>query len=73
MVSPKLQETIQPMFPTAEFLPTFLLLLVLEYQKNIHSQLRTMSGFDRVTYKTIVPNHVGMWVLRRSGSANAWA
>eukprot|EP00429_Kryptoperidinium_foliaceum_P086110 CAMPEP_0176191890 /NCGR_PEP_ID=MMETSP0121_2-20121125/4690_1 /TAXON_ID=160619 /ORGANISM="Kryptoperidinium foliaceum, Strain CCMP 1326" /LENGTH=310 /DNA_ID=CAMNT_0017530563 /DNA_START=203 /DNA_END=1132 /DNA_ORIENTATION=- len=34
---------------------------VLEYQKNIHKQLRSFHGFARVTYKTIVPNHVGMW------------
>jgi len=38
---------------------------VLEYQKNIHKQLRTFRGFGKVTYKTLVPNHVGMWVLER--------
>lgn len=38
---------------------------VLEYQKNINRQIRTLSGFAKVTYKTIVPN-VGMWVLQRS-------
>jgi len=38
---------------------------VLEYQKNIHSQIRSMRGFDRVSYTTVVPNHVGMWILRR--------
>jgi hypothetical protein len=39
---------------------------VLEYQKNIHNQLSSFRGFAKVTYKTIVPHHVGMWVLRRS-------
>lgn len=38
---------------------------VLEYQKNIHRQLRTFRGFAEVTYKTVVPNHVGMWVMKR--------
>jgi ubiquinone/menaquinone biosynthesis C-methylase UbiE len=41
---------------------------VLEYQKNIHSQIRAFRGFDRVTYKNIVPSHVGMWLCRKSGS-----
>mmetsp|Transcript_25277 Transcript_25277/g.72786 ORF Transcript_25277/g.72786 Transcript_25277/m.72786 type:complete len:325 (-) Transcript_25277:300-1274(-) len=38
---------------------------VLEYQKNIHQQLKNFKGFARVTYKTIIPNHVGMWVMKR--------
>lgn len=38
---------------------------VLEYQKNIHRQLRTFRGFAEVTYKTVVPKHVGMWVMKR--------
>jgi ubiquinone/menaquinone biosynthesis C-methylase UbiE len=39
---------------------------VLEYQKNIHKQLRNMRGFTKVQYETIVPKHVGMWILKRS-------
>ncbi|KAG7347769.1 methyltransferase type 11 domain containing protein [Nitzschia inconspicua] len=39
---------------------------VLEYQKNIHRQLRSMKGFSKVQYETIVPKHVGMWTLKRS-------
>jgi ubiquinone/menaquinone biosynthesis C-methylase UbiE len=39
---------------------------VLEYQKNIHKQLRSMRGFSKVRYETIVPKHVGMWILKRS-------
>jgi ubiquinone/menaquinone biosynthesis C-methylase UbiE len=39
---------------------------VLEYQKNIHRQLRSMRGFSKVRYETIVPKHVGMWILKRS-------
>lgn len=39
---------------------------VLEYQKNIHQQLKSMRGFSKVKYHDIVPNHVGMWILKRS-------
>lgn len=39
---------------------------VLEYQKNINNQLRSMRGFSNVRYETIVPKHVGMWILKRS-------
>jgi ubiquinone/menaquinone biosynthesis C-methylase UbiE len=39
---------------------------VLEYQKNIHRQLRSMKGFSKFRYETIVPKHVGMWTLKRS-------
>lgn len=39
---------------------------VLEYQKNIHDQLRYQQGFMRSQYKTLVPGHVGMWILRRA-------
>jgi ubiquinone/menaquinone biosynthesis C-methylase UbiE len=39
---------------------------VLEYQKNIHRQLKSMRGFSKVKYQDIVPNHVGMWILKRS-------
>ncbi|CAB9512982.1 Demethylmenaquinone methyltransferase [Seminavis robusta] len=37
---------------------------VIEYQKNIHSQLGNQKGFSRAQYKTLVPGHVGMWVLK---------
>ena len=39
---------------------------VLEYQKNIHRQLKSMRGFTKVKYEDVVPNHVGMWTLKRS-------
>eukprot|EP00529_Nitzschia_sp_RCC80_P000663 CAMPEP_0113446016 /NCGR_PEP_ID=MMETSP0014_2-20120614/3485_1 /TAXON_ID=2857 /ORGANISM="Nitzschia sp." /LENGTH=376 /DNA_ID=CAMNT_0000337087 /DNA_START=1551 /DNA_END=2681 /DNA_ORIENTATION=- /assembly_acc=CAM_ASM_000159 len=39
---------------------------VIEYQKNIHRQLKTMKGFSNMKYETIVPEHVGMWILKRS-------
>lgn len=39
---------------------------VLEYQQNIHRQLGNQRGFTRAQYKTLVPGHVGMWVLKRS-------
>ena len=38
---------------------------VLEYQQNIHRQLKSMKGFEFQGYKTMVPGHVGMWTLRR--------
>ena len=44
---------------------------VVEYQKNIHEQLRMMRGFANVTYKNVVPGHVGMWVLTRKASRKA--
>jgi ubiquinone/menaquinone biosynthesis C-methylase UbiE len=44
---------------------------VLEYQKNIHHQLESLKGFLRPEYKTLVPGHVGMWILRRSPNAVA--
>ncbi|KAL7578076.1 hypothetical protein ACA910_015010 [Epithemia clementina (nom. ined.)] len=40
---------------------------VLEYQQNIHNQLKSMKGFLLQEYKTLVPGHVGMWTLRRQG------
>lgn len=39
---------------------------VLEYQKNIHRQLRAIRGFTNIRYRNIVHNHVGMWTLKRS-------
>lgn len=42
---------------------------VQEYQANIHSQLKQFSGFTKVTYETIIPNHLGLWTLRRTAVA----
>ncbi len=39
---------------------------VLEYQKNIHRQMRSLRGFSGISYKSLVQGHVGMWTLRRS-------
>lgn len=39
---------------------------ILEYQKNIHRQMRTITGFSNRRYETIVKNHVGMWTLKRN-------
>jgi ubiquinone/menaquinone biosynthesis C-methylase UbiE len=41
---------------------------VQEYQRNIHRQLANVAGFERPKYKDIVPDHLGMWTLRRSAS-----
>lgn len=38
---------------------------VIEYQKNIHQQLSQLKGFIEHEYKTLVPGHVGMWLLKR--------
>lgn len=38
---------------------------MIEYQKNIKRQLRSLRGFSRAVYKTLVPGHVGLWVLKR--------
>ena len=38
---------------------------VLEYQKNINHQLQTCKGFTKTTFRTIIPGHVGLWLLRR--------
>jgi hypothetical protein len=38
---------------------------VLEYQKNINRQLNMVKGFTKATFRTIVPGHVGLWLLRR--------
>lgn len=39
---------------------------VREYQANIHEQMESLSGFDSVKFRTVVDEHVGMWVLTRS-------
>ena len=41
---------------------------VQEYQRNIHRQLANIPGFERPKYKDIVPDHLGMWTLKRSAS-----
>lgn len=37
-----------------------------EYQRNIHRQIQLLKGFSCTKYQTIIPNHLGMWTLRRS-------
>lgn len=39
---------------------------VLEYQKNIHRQIRSLKGFSDVRYNHVVQDHVGMWTLTRT-------
>lgn len=39
---------------------------VQEYQQNINRQLQHIQGFKKPLYRTIVPNHLGMWTLTRS-------
>jgi ubiquinone/menaquinone biosynthesis C-methylase UbiE len=39
---------------------------VIEYQKNIHKQMNAFKGFSKAKYRTMVPNHVGMWLLQRA-------
>jgi ubiquinone/menaquinone biosynthesis C-methylase UbiE len=38
---------------------------VLEYSKNIHDQMESLkgAGFTEYSYETIVPGHVGLWLL----------
>jgi len=38
---------------------------VLEYKANIMKQMGSIQGFCDVQYHTIVPGHVGMWLLTR--------
>lgn len=39
---------------------------VIEYQQNIHNQIFSSEGFARKSYRDIVPNHLGMWLLQRT-------
>ena len=39
---------------------------VLEYQQNIHKQLRTLEGFRFSELKRVLPGHVSMWTLKRT-------
>eukprot|EP00536_Pseudo-nitzschia_multiseries_P003165 jgi/Psemu1/252414/estExt_Genewise1Plus.C_470057 len=39
---------------------------VLEYQKNIHRQMRTIRGFTKLRYQNLVQDHVGMWILTKT-------
>jgi ubiquinone/menaquinone biosynthesis C-methylase UbiE len=41
---------------------------VLEYQDNIHRQMKSVKGFSKAIYKTIVPGHVGMWLLKATSN-----
>jgi ubiquinone/menaquinone biosynthesis C-methylase UbiE len=43
---------------------------VLEYKKNIHQQMESLPGFVDYTYQTIVPGHVGMWILTANKSSS---
>lgn len=38
---------------------------VVEYQQNIHEQLGSFDGFTKESYETVVPEQVGMWILRK--------
>jgi len=44
---------------------------VLEYKKNIHQQMEDLPGFVDYTYQTIVPGHVGMWLLTADKSSDS--
>jgi ubiquinone/menaquinone biosynthesis C-methylase UbiE len=44
---------------------------VLEYQQNIHKQLQTLKGFVTPTYKTLIPGHVGIWLLKKKDPSTA--
>jgi ubiquinone/menaquinone biosynthesis C-methylase UbiE len=39
---------------------------ILEYKRNIHNQLHTVSGFHQPEHHDIVPGHVCMWTLQRT-------
>jgi ubiquinone/menaquinone biosynthesis C-methylase UbiE len=39
---------------------------VTEYQQNIHNQIFSSEGFGRKSYRDVVPNHLGMWLLQRT-------
>ena len=44
---------------------------VREYKKNIHQQMEDLPGFVDYTYQTIVPGHVGMWLLTADKSSDS--
>jgi ubiquinone/menaquinone biosynthesis C-methylase UbiE len=39
---------------------------VLEYQRTIHHQLQQAEGFRLSEFKSLVPGHVGMWLMKRA-------
>lgn len=41
---------------------------VLEYQRNIQSQLENINGFTNLRCEVIVPNHVVMWLLEKEST-----
>jgi ubiquinone/menaquinone biosynthesis C-methylase UbiE len=55
---------------STDFKPSYSMLMgepyVLEYQRNIQSQLKNLKGFFRPEYKVLVPGHVGMWLMKRA-------
>mmetsp|Transcript_30145 Transcript_30145/g.45679 ORF Transcript_30145/g.45679 Transcript_30145/m.45679 type:complete len:184 (-) Transcript_30145:311-862(-) len=40
---------------------------VLEYQKHIQDQLKSVQGFKNLKYTEVVEGHVGFWLLTRKG------
>ena len=38
---------------------------VLEFQKNIQKQIKTIRGLKEELYSIIIPKHVAMWILKR--------
>jgi SAM-dependent methyltransferase len=43
---------------------------VLEYQENIHDQISNITGFTNLRYKSVIPGHVGMWLLDKNFAKN---
>jgi len=39
---------------------------VKEYQQHIHEQIQRFQGFSQTKYETLVPGHVGMWMLKKA-------
>jgi ubiquinone/menaquinone biosynthesis C-methylase UbiE len=42
---------------------------VLEYKKNIHSQMSNVLGFEGCSYFEVIEGHVGQWLLTRKMSS----
>jgi len=42
---------------------------VLEYQRNIETQMKNARGFTNLRYEVLIPGHVNMWLLERKASA----
>lgn len=54
---------------TADYTPSPSMLAgepyVLEYQRNIHNQLGKAKGLRLKSYESLVPGHVGIWLLEK--------